>query len=191
VQSAWHAVALCEGGWLKIFHPKFVFIRVDSWLNLRKFSSMSTSMSKRVSARLLVLIVQMGFVALASGQSMNMTGTWNVEVTFGEGIKRALRFDAQAAGKGTFLVLDPTLKAWGPAKPSEAKWTQGEGNSVTFSGPVEFPIGNVGRDAGMLTCKGKFESDNVITGEVDFSPLVGDRPSKQGTFKATRTGPGT
>jgi hypothetical protein len=151
---------------------------------------MSTSMSKRVSGRLLVLIVQMSFVALASAQSMNMTGTWNVEVTFGEGTKRALRFDAEAAGKGTFLVLDPTLKAWGPAKPSEAKWSQGEGNSVTFSGPVEFPIGNVGRDAGMLSCKGKFESDNVITGEVDFSPLVGDRPSKQGTFKATRAGPG-
>ena len=27
---------------------------------------------------------------------------------------------------------------------------------------------------------------DVITGEVEFSPLVGDRPSKHGTFKATR-----
>jgi hypothetical protein len=144
-------------------------------------------MSMRMSGALLVLIVQMSFAALASAQSMNMTGKWNIEIKFGEGTQRAVRLDAHAAGKGTFLVLDPKLKAWGPAKPSEAKWSQGEGNSVTFSGPVEFPIGNVGRDAGMLTCKGKFESNNVMTGQVDFSPLVGDRPSKQGTFKATRT----
>lgn len=156
---------------------------------LREFSSMSTSAStsKRMNRGLLVLIVQMGFVALTSAQSMNITGTWNIEIKFGEGTQRAVRLDAQAAGKGTFLVLDPTLKAWGPAKPSEAKWTQGEANAVTFSGPVEFPIGNVGRDVGMLTCKGKFESNHVMTGQVDFSPLVGDRPSKQGTFKATRT----
>jgi hypothetical protein len=26
----------------------------------------------------------------------------------------------------------------------------------------------------------------VLTGEVDFSPLVGERPSKLGTFKAVR-----
>ena len=57
---------------------------------------------------------------------------------------------------------------------------------MTFSGAVEFPIGNVGRDAGMLVCKGKFETENLITGEVSFSPLVGDRPSKSGTFKAIR-----
>ena len=76
-------------------------------------------------------------------------------------------------------------RALGAAKPSEAKWTQGEGNAVTFSGAVEFPIGNVGRDAGTLVFKGKFETPDLITGEVDFSPLVGDRPSKSGTFKAS------
>jgi hypothetical protein len=51
---------------------------------------------------------------------------------------------------------------------------------------VEFLIGNVGRDAGTLTLKGKFTSPESIAGEVDFSPLVGDGPSKQGTFKAVR-----
>jgi hypothetical protein len=35
--------------------------------------------------------------------------------------------------------------------------------------------------------KGKFESADLITGEVEFAPLVGERPSKHGTFKATRT----
>jgi hypothetical protein len=51
---------------------------------------------------------------------------------------------------------------------------------------VEFLLGNVGRDAGMLTCKGTFESPDLISGEVDFSPLTGDGPTKHGTFKAVR-----
>jgi hypothetical protein len=51
---------------------------------------------------------------------------------------------------------------------------------------VEFPIGNVGRDAGTLVCKGKFDTASLITGEVEFSPLVGERPSNHGTFKAVR-----
>jgi len=87
-------------------------------------------------------------------------------------------------------VTDPQSKVWAGAKPSEAKWTPGEGNSVTFSGPVEFPIGNVGLDAGTLTLNGKFDAPDLITGEVDFSPLVGDGPSKHGTFKAVRAGGG-
>jgi hypothetical protein len=63
---------------------------------------------------------------------------------------------------------------------------------VTFSGAVEFPIGNVGRDAGTLVFKGKFETEDLITGEVAFFPLDQDRsnpkarPSKSGTFKTIR-----
>jgi hypothetical protein len=62
----------------------------------------------------------------------------------------------------------------------------GKENDVTFSSPVEFLLGNVGRDAGTLACKGKFDTANLITGEVEFSPLIGERPSKHGTFKAVR-----
>lgn len=138
----------------------------------------------------LLLVAQTCCVALSQAQSMNVIGRWNVEITFSNDNHRSLRFDAQGAGKGTFLLLDPKLNAWGPAKPSEAKWSRGEGNSVTFSGPVEFMIGNVGRDAGTLVFNGKFETESLITGEVEFSPLVGERPSKHGTFKAIRTGGG-
>ena len=135
---------------------------------------------------MLLLIVQTCFAAMAQAQSPNMTGSWKVEINFAEGNKRSLRFDAQDNGKGTFLLMDPMLSRWGPAKPSEAKWTPGDQNSVTFSGAVEFPIGNVGRDPGTLTFKGKFETPDAITGEVEFAPLVGERPSNHGTFKATR-----
>lgn len=134
----------------------------------------------------LCLIAPVCGVALAQGESPNMTGRWNVEVRFTAGAQHSVRFDAQADGKGTFVLMDPMAKAWGTTKPSNATWTRGDGNSVTFSGPMEFPLGNVGRDVGTLTCKGKFETPDLITGEVDFSPLVGDGPSKQGTFKAVR-----
>jgi len=135
---------------------------------------------------ILTLMIQICCGVPAQAQSPNMIGRWNVEINFADGNKRSLRFDAQDSGKATFLLLDPTLKVWGPAKPSEAKWTPGDQNSVTFSGAVEFPIGNVGRDPGTLMFKGKFETPDAITGEVEFVPLVGQRPSKHGTFKATR-----
>ena len=137
---------------------------------------------------LLMLIAQMYCSALAQAQTPNMTGTWNVEITFANGQHHSLRLEAQGDGKGTLAAADPKSKVWGATKPSKATWTRGEGNSVTFSGPVEFLLGNVGRDAGTLTCKGKFETADLVSGEVEFSPLVGERPSKTGTFKAVRSG---
>jgi len=137
---------------------------------------------------LLIVIAQMCCSALAQAQSPSMTGKWNVEIAFANAEHRSVRFDAQADGKGSLMAADPQSKVWGADKASEAKWSRGEANSVTFSGTVEFLIGNVGRDAGTLTFKGKFETPDLITGEVEFSALVGDRPSKHGTFKAVRAG---
>jgi hypothetical protein len=124
--------------------------------------------------------------ALAETESSNLTGGWKIEITLANEQRRFVRFDAQSDGKGTLTVTSPESKVWGDAKPSEAKWTRDVGNSVTFSGPVEFLIGNVGRDAGTLVCKGKFETADLMIGEVDFFPLVGERPSKHGVFKALR-----
>ena len=116
-----------------------------------------------------------------------MTGSWKVEITFAnEATPFRCALMHKATEKARLTVTDPQSKVWAGAKPSEAKWTRDEGNSVTFSGPVEFLIGNVGRDAGTLMFKGKFETPDLITGEVEFSPLVGERPSKHGTFKAVR-----
>ena len=143
-------------------------------------------MSKRICDVILMLMLMACLAAMAQAQSPSMIGRWNIEITFGDGSQRALHFEAQDAGKGIFQVVDPRLKVWGPGKPSEAKWTREDQNAVTFTGPAEFMLGNVGRDAGTLTFKGKFEGADLITGELDFSPLVGDRPSKHGTFKATR-----
>lgn len=136
----------------------------------------------------LIVIAQTSCSALAQAQTPNMTGTWNVEISFANAQHHSLRFEAQDGGKGSLQLTDPAAKVWSGAKPSEAKWSRGEENSVTFSGPVEFLLGNVGREAGTLTCKGKFETADLISGEVEFSPSVGERPSKHGTFKAVRMG---
>jgi len=114
-----------------------------------------------------------------------MIGGWNVEITFANERHHLLHFDAQGDGKGTLELLDPKSKVWGGVTRSEAKWSLGEANSVTFSGPVEFMLGNVGRDPGTLAFKGKFETDGSITGEVEFSPVT-ERPPRHGTFKASR-----
>jgi hypothetical protein len=137
-------------------------------------------------ALILMLIVNTCCSVASPAQFPNMIGIWNIEITFANEEHRALRFEAQGEGKGTLQLQDPRSKAWGSATPSEANWSRGEGNSVTFSGAVEFMLGNVGRDAGTLVFKGKFETSDLITGEVEFSPLVGERPSKHGTFKAVR-----
>ena len=137
-------------------------------------------------AIILAMIVNTFSFVLAEAESPNVIGKWNVEITFANEEHRSVRFEAQSDGKGTLTPADPQSKAWGAAKPSEANWSRGEGNALTFSGPVEFMLGNVGRDAGTLEFQGKFETSDLITGEVEFSPLVGDRPSKHGSFRATR-----
>lgn len=141
-----------------------------------------------MSSRLIpIMILQTCYVATVMAQSPDIVGRWNVEVTFANATAYSLQFDGEAGGKGSLLLLlDPRSAFSEGARRAEAKWTRGEGNSVSFSGPVEFPIGNVGRDAGTLVLKGRFETKDLITGEVEFSALGADKPSKRGTFKAVR-----
>jgi hypothetical protein len=136
---------------------------------------------------ILSLIAPLWWMAMADAQAQSLSGGWNVEVTFANGEHHSLRFDAQSAGKGTLSLTDPQAKVWGAGKASQATWTQAAASSVTFSGPVEFLLGNVGREAGTLVFKGKFETPNMITGQADFSSQVGGR-AKHGKFRATRAG---
>jgi len=143
-------------------------------------------------ALILIVVAQIFGIGSFKAQTPNVIGIWKVEITFGNGESRSFRLEAGESGKGSFLLLDPTLKAWGPARPSEAKWTQSPGDSFMFSGKVEFPLGNVGRDQGTLVLKGKFENGSTMTGEAKF--FRGDEDAtdpkapaaKSGSFKATR-----
>ncbi len=112
-------------------------------------------------------------------------------MTFSNEAHASLRFDAEGGGKGSFLLERESSNWSEPAKPSVAKWSVSD-KRVTFSGPLEFPIGNVGREPGTLVFTGKFENGDLISGELMFFPMGQDpadpkaTPSRTGKFKATR-----
>lgn len=143
-------------------------------------------------ALILIAFAQILGMGLSRAEPSNVIGSWRVEITFGNTETRAFRFEARESGKGSFRLLDPRSNFAGPAGLSEAQWTEGDGGSLIFSGPVEFPLGNVGIDRGTLVLKGKFGTEGAITGEARFFPLDQDpkdpkaRPSKSGSFKAIR-----
>jgi hypothetical protein len=125
-------------------------------------------------------------------QSSDLVGRWKIDITFENQSRRSLRFDAEDSGKGS-LLLEGARDNWDePAKPSKAKWSAGAEKSITFSAPVEFPIGNVGREQGVLVFKGSFKSESMIIGDIAFYPTDQDPsdpkaiPSKTGKFEAIR-----
>src|SRR5262249_1451143 len=125
---------------------------------------------------------------LARPQSSNLVGKWKIDITFENESKRSLRFDAEDSGTGS-LLLEARSNWDEPTKPSQAKWTVGREKRVTISGPVEFPIGNVGRETGVLVFKGSFKSESKIPGDFAFFPMDPKAtPSKTGKFEATRAG---
>src|SRR5215475_13057022 len=132
-------------------------------------------------------------VDAASLQTTDLVGRWKIDITFENQSKRSLRFDAEDSGKGS-LLLEARSNWDAPAKPSQAKWTVGREKRVTILGPVEFPIGNVGREPGVLVFKGAFKSESMITGDFAFYTIDQDpmdpkaTPSKTGKFEATRVG---
>lgn len=128
---------------------------------------------------------------VARPQSSDLVGRWKVDITFENQSKRSLHFDAEDSGRGS-LLLEDAPSNWDEPKPSQAKWTQGAEKRVTIIAPVEFPIGNVGREPGVLAFKGAFKSESRITGDIAFYPMDQDpmdpnaTPSKTGKFEATR-----
>lgn len=161
-------------------------------MNFPFLKILGTDFLKSKPALVVLAAAQILITALAHGESSTMIGSWKIEIAFANGESRSFQFDAQGDGKGSLLLLDAQSKALGTGKASEAKWTQVEGNSVAISGPVEFPLGNVGLLRGMLVLKGKCGSDGSIAGEARFFTIDQDpqdpsaKPSKSGTFKATR-----
>src|SRR5262245_28917089 len=119
----------------------------------------------------------------AQTQPSNLAGRWKVEFKFSGIEEHSLRFDAASGGKGAFLLLDAVSNLNPPAEPTQAQWNQAATDKVTFSGAIEFPIGNVGRDAGTLVFNGSFESSASISGKVSFF-RVGQDPNDPGTVPA-------
>lgn len=131
-------------------------------------------------------------IGFCGGQASSVIGSWKVQIKFSNGETRALRIDARGAGKGSFLPLIPRPLQSEPNEPSNATWTQDDEHSVSFSGPVRFPLGNVGVERGTLVLKGKLGAEGGLAGEAMFFPTGQDpadpkaAPSKTGSFTATR-----
>jgi hypothetical protein len=136
-------------------------------------------------------------ISCARAEPPNPVGQWQVELKFSGAEEHSLRFDAQADGKATFLLLDSRSSLLPPADPTKAEWEQAASGQVMFSGELEFPIGNVGRDAGTLVCRGGFEGANSLVGRASFFSGGQDpkdpatKPAKAGTFTARRNGTGS
>jgi len=146
----------------------------------------------RIALILLLLFAAYNWsVEAARPQSSDLVGRWKIDITFEDQSKRSLRFDAEDSGAGS-LLLEARSNWDEPAKPSQAKWTVGKEKRVTILGRVEFPIGNVGRETGVLVFKGDFKSERKITGDIEFFTMDQDpmdpkaTPSKTGKFEATR-----
>ena len=120
-------------------------------------------------------------------------GGWKIDLRFTDGESRALRFEARAAGQGTFAAVVPAPNEAAPTGAADAEWSENANGAIAFSGPVQFPLGNVGLERGQLVLQGKRQTDGSITGEAKLFPLDQDSskatPSKSGTFTATRPAP--
>jgi hypothetical protein len=149
-------------------------------------------MMKATTALILIGLLQLLGTDLSRAQPPPLLGHWRVEVSFANGESRSFDFEAAASGKGSLLAIVPRPNQSEPSQSSAAEWTQGKDESVSFSGSVQFPLGNVGIARGTLLCQGKFGSDGSIAGDARFFPEgqspknPQSQPSKSGTFKATR-----
>ena len=128
----------------------------------------------------------------STGNAANLAGRWRVKFSLSGAGEKNLIFDSRAKGSGSFLLLDtsPNHKAIGD--PSPAAWSELTNNRVSFSGEVELPLGTCCREIGTLIFKGRFDSNNSISGRLIFVTSVDEEESpykfrsEVGTFTATR-----
>lgn len=143
-------------------------------------------------ALILSLAAQTCSFAWINAQQSKLVGRWKIDITFANSDHHVLRLEAEGAGKGSLLLQDSQSNLVEPAQPTKVTWRQSGERQVTFSGPVEFPIGNVGRDQGTLIFRGNLKGDDYLSGDVAFFSMDQDPenpksiPSRTGRFKATR-----
>src|SRR5215213_5422831 len=142
------------------------------------------------------LLLSISNFAAQKPDEKDLTGRWRVKFTFAGRTEMNLILDAQAKGAGTFLLLDTAADSKPETSPRPAAWLQTTNDRVGFSGEVELPIGTCCRETGTQIFKGKFASDNSLSGKVIF---VGSTEEEEnpigframiGTFTATRIAAG-
>jgi hypothetical protein len=121
-----------------------------------------------------------------------IAGRWQVKFLLVPGTEKNLIFETHPKGIGSFLLRDTGPDDKPVVAPQAAAWSQLTNNRVSFSGEVELPIGTCCREMGTLIFKGKFGSNNSISGKVIFVTSIDEEESAYqfhslfGTFVATR-----
>ncbi len=157
-------------------------------------------MMRLVGSLLLVSVVAIQGVALQSAslqparislQTVALAGRWQVKFTIA-GVQKNLVFNAKAKGSGSFLLLDTGLDNKPVPGLQPAAWSELTNERVSFSGEAELPLGTCCREIGTLLFKGKFSSNDSLSGKVVFVTSVDEDESPYklksmiGTFTATR-----
>lgn len=124
--------------------------------------------------------------------SAQLAGRWRVKFKFSGSVEKNLIFESKARGAGSFQLLDTGPDDKPVADPQPAAWSQLTNDRVSFSGEAELPIGTCCREMGTLIFKGKFSSNDSMSGKLIFVTSVDEEESPYkfrsvvGTFTATR-----
>jgi hypothetical protein len=157
-----------------------------------RFSLMTFVLMSIVAVQVVAFQTNSPQVTTQPAPAVNLVARWRVKLTLSGVGEKNLVFDAQAKGAGSFLPLDTEPDGKPVAAPLPAAWSQTTNERVNFSGEVELPIGTCCREIGTLIFKGKFASNNSISGKAIFITSTIDEEnfngyrSALGTFTATR-----
>jgi hypothetical protein len=127
-----------------------------------------------------------------SRTATKLSGRWRVTFTFAGRGEHNLTFEAKEKNFGSFLLLDTGPDGKPEQATRSAAWSELPNERVSFSGEVELPIGTCCREIGTLVFKGRFKSENSVTGKTIFITSVDEEENPYqfrsliGTFTATR-----
>jgi hypothetical protein len=127
-----------------------------------------------------------------AAQAESVTGRWQVKFNISSIGEKNLVLDSRTRGHASILLLDTGPDNKPVTDPLPATTSITTNGRVNFSGEVELPFGTCCRQVGTLIFKGKFGSNNSISGtaifvgsDVDEENPLGFR-SMLGSFTATR-----
>ena len=147
----------------------------------------------RLSIALILMLLPLfpgpGFSQTSPAAKFN--GRWRVKFSM-TGHEKNVILDAKDKGAGSLRLLDTGPGDKPIADPVAAVWSQLTNNRVSFSGEAELPIGTCCREVGTLIFKGKFSSNDTVSGTLIFVTSVDQEESpfkfrsEVGTFVANR-----
>ena len=153
-------------------------------------------MKKRLSFLLILTLSLFAIDAVALNTQSKapvskLQGRWHVTFKMA-GLEKNVIFEAKDNGSGSFKLLDTAPDDKAVAQPVPAVWSELTNDRISFSGEAELPIGTCCREVGTMIFKGKFSSDNAISGTLIFVTSVDQEESafkfrsEVGTFTANR-----